>query len=174
MSDPLNPYSADLKEFFYSAPPEKTAFETLELRHPAFAEPARVVNDLADLTATLEADAPANAGAAVTFSKCNFRFVQPERSDALPSCDLEMENVSKILMPYLQLAVASAAPLDLSFRLFYSEDLSAPGYVMHGLVIKKVTAGILKVTGQATFDNFLGLPFPLRFYNLTEFPGLAL
>lgn len=173
MSSPLNPYSEDLQEYFHSAPPNKMAFETVELRHPAFAQPARVVNDRTNLVATLEADAPVNPSTAVTFTACNFRFVQPERSDALPSCDIEIENVSRILMPYLQGAANTPSVIALTYRIFYSDTLTAPGYVLNGLVLKKITAGILKVTGTAVFDNFLGLPFPLRFYNLAEFPGLA-
>ena len=173
MSDPLNPLSEDLSEFFYSAPPAALAFETIELRHPAFDQPARVVNDLADLTATLEADAPANPGASVTFSKCNFRFVQPESGDGMPSCELEIQNVTRLLMPHIELAASNPAPLELSFRLYYSDDLTEPGYVLHGLTVKKIGAGAFRVTGRAGFEDFLGRPFPRRTYTVREFPGLA-
>jgi hypothetical protein len=166
-------YNDDLREFFFSAPPDKQAYETLELRHAAFASPARVVNDRNDLIATLESDAPANPSTAVTFSKCRFRFVLPESSDGMPQCQIEMQNVSRILMPYLEQAVSQATTLDLSFRLFYSDDLSAPGYVIHGLTLKRVKASILKVSGPAGFEDFLSRPFPRRVYTIKEFPGLA-
>jgi hypothetical protein len=173
MTDPLNPHSDDLREFFYSAPPAKQALETLELRHPAFAAPARVVNDPSDLTATLETDAPFGGGTSVTFLKCNFRFVQPESADGLPSCNLEILNVGSLLMPYLEEASASPAVLDLSFRLYYSDDLTQPGYVLHGMTLKKVSAGLLRVTGTAGFEDFLSKPVPRRIYTTKEFPGLA-
>ena len=52
--------SQALKEAYASAPANVVIYHTMELRHPAFTAPIRVVRDYAPLTATLEATAPAD------------------------------------------------------------------------------------------------------------------
>lgn len=174
MSDPLSPQSDDLREFYSSAPPDLIAYDTLEFNHPDFDQPGRVVNDSADLAATLESDAPFNASTEVTFNRCKFICTLPEQSTpGLPSFNLEIENVARILMPYLDLAASSDQPVNVIYRQFLSSDLSAPQLVLAGLTLQKANAGGLKVTGAAGYQNFLYQPSPKRKYTTKEFPGLA-
>jgi Domain of unknown function (DUF1833) len=61
-----------LAEVYASNPQDEVVLNTLELRHPTFVDdagnpaPIRVVADYASATATLETDAPLNAGEAVS------------------------------------------------------------------------------------------------------------
>ena len=81
MPDPA--LSQAIKEAYAAAPSDVVILHTLELRHPAFEDDAelptaiRVVRDHADLTARLEASAPLDAGAMVTFVALAFDLSLP-------------------------------------------------------------------------------------------------
>lgn len=168
------PYSDNLREFMFSAPPDVTEYDTLEFRHLRFDVPARVVNDGADLVARLEAGAPIGAGSWVTFQRCLFKATLPEQSTpGLPTFDLEIANVTGLLMPYLDMAAESDQPVEVTYRQYLSDDLTAPGFILSGLTLQKVNAGVLKVTATAGYQNFLYKPSPRRKYTTKEFPGLA-
>lgn len=164
----------DLREYYFSAPPQAVFLDTLELRHPAFDQPARIVNDLNDFVATLEADAPANAGQEVTFIGCPFEALPPESTDqGLPQCTLQIMNVTKLLMPQMAAAIAVSAPVEISFRQYLADDPSEPQLFIHGLTAKVGDAGILRVQVTAGFEDLLNKPFPFRLYTSKEFPTLV-
>ncbi|MEI9885904.1 MAG: DUF1833 family protein [Rhizomicrobium sp.] len=181
MSDPTEPFSDSLREYYFSAEPGVAALDTIELRHSAFlAEDGvtpvavRFVNDPVDLVAALEADAPMNGGEEVTFVAGGFSATIPEQSSpGLSTFQLEVMNVSREMMPWMDLAAASNEPIQLSYRQYRSDELTLPGLVMHGLTIHSASAGILRVTAQAGYEDFLNRPHPSRIYTLQEFPGLA-
>lgn len=174
MTDPLSPHSDDLREYFFSAAPEIVVLDTIELRHPLLATPQRFVNDPADLVATLEAGAPVGGGTVVTFSKGAFAIIPPESSSpGMPTCTIECLNVSAELQATLEKSVSFAAPVEISYRQYLSDDLSEPAFVLHGLTLKSVSAGILRVKAEAGFDDFLNRASPKRLYTAKEFPGLV-
>ncbi len=184
MSDagtPITPFSDDLREYMFSAPTDVLAPDTIEIRHPAFVDDndnpvaVRFVNDPSgDLVATLEDDAPMNAGEQVTFCRGQFQFILPESTDqGLPTCDIQVENVSGVLTPWLFKAVAFPAPIEITYRQFLTDDLSQPQFILSGLTAQKVSAGLLRVTCTAGFEDFLNKPFPATIYNTWDFPGLA-
>lgn len=174
MSDPLSPHSDDLREYFFSAAPDVVALDTIELRHPLLDDPVRFVNDPSDLAATLEADAPEDASTEVTFFKGAFNFIPPESSSpGMPTCTIECMNVPASLQAVLVKCISFAAPVEITYRQFLSDDLAAPAFVMHGLTLKTVSAGILRVRAEAGFDDFLGRASPRRNYTAKDFPGLV-
>ena len=63
---PDSTLSQALKEAYAAAPTSQIVYHTLEIYHPAFTQPIRVVRDFVDLAATLEATAPRNASQTVT------------------------------------------------------------------------------------------------------------
>ena len=85
----------------------------------------------------------------------------------------EVENVSAILMPYLQAAMTIAASIEITYRQFLSDELTAPQFILTGLTAQKVTATMLRVTCTAGFEDFLNKPFPATVYTTRDFPGLA-
>lgn len=165
----------DLREYYFSGPNGAPEFlDTVEIRHPAFTTPVRLVNDFQDLIATLETDAPVNGGATVTFTGVPFEVTLPESAQAgLPTFTLAVSNVARETMPYMQQALAIAAPIELSFRQFLVADTSAPELVMHGLTVKSATAGILRVQLQAGFEDLLNRPWPFTVYTTARYPTLA-
>ncbi|MGN2393239.1 DUF1833 family protein, partial [Pelomicrobium sp. G1] len=60
MPDPA--LTAAIREAYASAPANEIVYHTLELRHPSFTQPLRVVRDWDTLTARLEESAPVDAG----------------------------------------------------------------------------------------------------------------
>jgi len=174
-----DPYRDDLKEYFFAAPADAIALDTLEFRHPAFVADGapvavRIVRAPADIVATLEAGAPFQAGQAVTFRALAFALRPPESPErGLPVVELAIDNATAELMPWLELATASFAPIALSYRQYLDHDLTAPAYVLHGLTARRVRGDALRITGTAGFEDFLSQPFPAQIYTLEAFRGLA-
>lgn len=171
----------DLREFYFSAEPGVRPVDTIELRHPSFlgedgvtVEAVRLVNDVRDFVATLEADAPMNPGATVTFKRGLFQPSPPKQAkDGLPTFGLAAENVSTLLMPYLAKAAASDEPIHLTYRQYRSDQPGAPAVIHTGLTFKNASASALRVTAEAGFEDFLNMPHPAFIYTLAEYPGLA-
>jgi hypothetical protein len=65
MPDPT--ISDALAEAYASAPSDQVIYHTLEIWHPAFTLPIRIVRDYVALDARIEAGAVRDAGAMVTF-----------------------------------------------------------------------------------------------------------
>lgn len=171
MSDPIG---EDLAEYYFSAPAGKASLITVEIRHPAFDQPARLVNDFRALQATLEDDAPVDGGQTVIFQPCIFDAIPPDSTDqGLPQATFAIENVTKILMPYIQAAMGIAAPIEFSVREYIDEDLSAPQQVIHGLTATAITPGIQRTSIKAGFEDVLNRPVPFKLYTSTEYPTLV-
>ncbi|HWB96055.1 MAG TPA: hypothetical protein VG672_05120, partial [Bryobacteraceae bacterium] len=87
MTDIAQPYSDDLREFYFSNPQEKVSIQTIEFRHSSFVDAdgnpaaARFCNADQpgdDFQGTLEDSAPLNAGETVTFVAARFDITLPE------------------------------------------------------------------------------------------------
>lgn len=175
----FDPYRDDLKEYWFANPVDALVHDTLEFRHPAFVEAGapvavRIVRAATDIVATLEASAPFQAGQSVTFRALAFALTPPESPErGLPQIDLAIDNATADLMPWLELAAASFAPVELSYRQYLDSDLTAPAYVLHGLTAKRVRGDMVRITGSAGFENLLGRAFPDQIYTLEVYRGLA-
>ncbi len=164
-----------LAEAYASAPPAVVVLHTVELWHPSWTEAIRLVADFADLTATLEDDAPANAGEAVLFTACPFRFTLPQVGEGRQELSIQIDNVSQLLMPLLEGAdLASTTPIRATYRPYLSTDTTAPQMVPPlTLDVVRVTADAMQVTCICAHADFLNRRFPRRLYTVEEFPGLA-
>ncbi|MGC4075466.1 MAG: DUF1833 family protein [Rubrivivax sp.] len=163
-------------------------FDTLEFRHPAFLDenganfPVRLVRDHADLVATLEADAPVNPGAAVTFKACPFDAQLPNETDGADAraLTLQIDGVSQLLVQQLDRAIGdddSVSPpvalVNLTYRPFVASDLSGPAMlpVIH-MELRDVRVTDLRVTARAIFFDPANRGFPAREYTAAEYPSL--
>lgn len=174
MPDPT--YSEALAEAFASAPTDQVIFHTLEIWHPAFSLPIRVVRDTIALDARIEATAARDAGAIVTFVAYAFDLIPPDQtSEALPQCILEIDNVSRDILAQIDIAVTQTDPITLIYRMYLSDSASIgpendPPLTM---TLSKITATPLRIRGVAGFPNLLDRSFPGLDYDLETFPGLA-
>lgn len=164
-----------IREAMASAPDDLTILHTLELRHASFVAPIRVVNDHADLVATLEPDAPIDPGQAVQFVAYPFRFQLPDvMSTGTPEIEIEIDAVSGEIIAYLDAAAQSDQLIEVCYRPFLSSDLSCPHMDPPlVLVLHDVEATDLVVRGRASFGDFGNLKFPTATYDQERFPGLV-
>lgn len=164
-----------LKEAYASAPNNSVAYHTLEIYHPAFTTPIRVVRDFVDLTATLENTAPRNPNTAVNFTGYAFDIVPPEVSTVgVPQCQIQIDNVSRDITANLELAIPTSTPIQVIYRMFLSTDLSAPqNNPPMILTITSISVDVFKVTATATFGDLVNKKFPSVIYDVNTFPGLV-
>ena len=164
-----------IKEAYAAAPANIIIYHTLELWHPAFSAPIRVVRDYVDLTATLESTAPRNPSASVTFVAFNFDFTKPEISaTGLPEVTLTMDNVDRAIVANIEAALTTTDLVTIIYREFISSDLTSPqNNPPLSLTITSVTADLYKVTAVATFPNLMNKRFPTLEYNAETFVGLV-
>lgn len=175
-------YSEALAAAYASAPEDEIILDTLEFNHPAFQDDTgaqiaiRVVNDFQDLIATLEADAPMNPGATVTFKKSGFEFRKPteDSSGALPEVELQVDNISRYIVPYLDQIKESRNKITMIWRPYCVSDLTGPHINPPlQLTLKSVSATMLTMTARAGFLDISNRRFPASEYTSKKFPGLT-
>lgn len=164
-----------LKEAYASAPNTSVAYHTLEIYHPAFTTPIRVVRDFVDLSAKLEASAPRDASTYVTFVGYPFDIVPPEVSTSgVPSLQITIDNVSRDIMSGLEAAVTTSTPISVIYRMFLSTDLTAPqNDPPLRMTIISISADVFKVTATATLGDLVNKKFPSQMYTIETYPGLV-
>lgn len=175
-------YSEALARTYAVAPEDEIALDTLELLHPMFVDEegdpvaVRVVNDHIPLTATLEADAPLNPGATVEFKNCYFEFKRPreDESGQVPELELRIDNVARILIPYLELIKLSRTPVTAIFRPYLPSDLSGPHMNPPlTLTLKNVGGDMSSLHARASVSELTNRRFPASEYTARKFPGLV-
>jgi hypothetical protein len=174
MPDPT--ISDALREAYASAPVRSVVYHTIELYHPAFSVPIRVVRDTVSIDAKLEATAPRNAGEVVTFTAFAFDLAKPElTATGTPQCTLTIDNVGREVADQLDQAILAGAPITLIYREFLSDTLTVgpetnPPPV---LTLTSVRVTTLRVTAQAGFPpDLVNRRFPRLDYSSEVFSGL--
>lgn len=175
-----------MQEAYASAPSGEVILHTLELRHPALAQAAiRVVQDHGQPHAVdneelfghflkLENNAPVQADQLVFFQACMFNLDLPEQKEgSLPTIKVELDNVTREVVEYLDAAVGELAPLDLTYREYVASDKTQPQFILKGLTMKEVKATLGRVTGTAQFSDLVNKNFPGKVYRPSEFQGLV-
>lgn len=172
---PDSTLSQAIKEAYASAPNNSVAYHTLEIYHPSFVTPIRVVRDFVDLSARLESTAPRDASTYVTFVGYGFDIVPPEvSSGGVPTLQITIDNVSREIMAGLELAVTTSTPITVIYRLFLSTDLTAPqNNPPMTMTIISISADVFKITATATLGDLVNKRFPANLYNLETFPALV-
>lgn len=167
--------SEALKEAYASAPSDIVIVNTLEIRHPAFTAPIRVVSDFVAVTAKLEANAPLNAGEMVEFLPFAFELSLPEMTDkGVPELGLRIDNVSREIMEHIELASPLPDKLEITYRAYLSNDLSSGPHndpPLH-LTIISIEADAVAITAKASVVDFINKKFPNQEYDENRFPGL--
>src|SRR6516165_6912619 len=99
-----------LLEAYAACPPSARVFYTLEIWQSSFAEPARVVANVGnDMVFGIEAGAPRDGGAMVTFIACPFTADYPEQREGQPpTSKIKIDNVNRELVPKTARRSASA------------------------------------------------------------------
>lgn len=166
--------SAALAEAYASCPSTVAELATVEIYHPTWPTPVRLVRDRVDLTATLEPGAPNNPGAAVVFTAFPFDFTLPKRGEGRQELRLVIENASRLLMDAIEsLDLSVDQPVRAIYRPYLSTDLSAPHMNPPlKLAVRAISITLQQVTLSCGYADFANRKFPRRVYRVEEFPGL--
>lgn len=173
MPDPT--LSAAIREAYASAPVDSVVLHTLELWHPSWTDPIRVVRDRAALDARIEAGAARNPGEIVTFAAYAFDIVPPDQtSGGLPQATIEIDNVSRDIVAAIDLAVTQTDKITAIYRAYLSTTATDGPETDPPLELTliTVTATVFRVTATAGFPNLLDRKFPRLVYDIDTFPGL--
>ena len=170
---PDSTLSQAIKEAYASAPNDPIYY-TLELRHTAFTQPIRVVRDHEDLSAYLEASAPANPSELVTFTRFAFDFTRPEVSaNGVPQLTIEIDNVDQSIIANIEAAMLTSDLVYATYREYLSSDLTGPQNdpPIH-MTIMSITATPMRITAVAGFPDLINRRFPTTEYSSEVYPGL--
>lgn len=157
------------------APADRAILDTFELYHPVLAEAVRVVHNFEDIDATLEADAPREAGEEVNFIACAVRTTRSEESDtaASPEITLQVDNVSGIMSDALKMSRESLEPWELIHRIYCDDDFTGPAIVPPlRLQVLTVDVTTTTVTLHCQYADFVNTAVPVATFKLSEYPGL--
>ncbi len=173
MPDPA--LSAAVKEAYASAAKDEVIYDTLEIWNAAFSAPIRVVLDAEALTARIEAGAPRDAGALVTFVPYAFSLILPEQSSsAVPSAQLEIDNTDRAIVSQIAAAARSGQETTLMWRQYLSGNLTVGPENLPVMVLSLLSASAtpFRVKGSAGFSDLLNRKFPALEYDPEIFTGL--
>lgn len=173
---PDDTLSLAIREAYASAPADDIVYETIELWHPDFSVPVRVVHNPTDVDATLEASAPRNPSATITFSAFAFRFVRPEIGpNGAPQCTIEIDNVSRDLVAAIESSMGSRQPITILYREYLASDLTVPANDPPiALTVTNISVDVFRVRATAGFADLANRRFPRQEYTADRFPGLIL
>ena len=158
------------KEAYANADDNRVMLYTLELMHPQFTQPLRIVADNDPLTAVIETNQT------VEFTPFFFSIKRPPISEEPdPSLQITVDNVSGFMTPYLDIASRSGDSIYVMFRPFLidEDDNSITQLSSIELAIRNASANMTSVTLTAAHINPANLPFPKENYTSDRFPGLA-
>lgn len=158
------------------APVDVVVLRTYEIRNLYLAMPLRLVVSSNDFIATLEADAPADAGASVLFYACSVEIeLLPESSDAgSPEVGITITNVNGEISNLLSVSRDSFEPWEITERIYLSNDASGPAKLpVLTLNITSVSMNGKSANLKASFGDALKLAVPRLTFSRLEYPGLA-
>ena len=158
------------QEAYANADDTRVTLYTLELNHPGFTEPLRIVCDNDPLTAEIE------DGTTATFSPFYFSIKRPPISEEPdPSLSITVDNVSGFMTPYLDAASRSGESIRLIFRPYLVDDTdsSVTRLSAFTMEIRNASASMTSITLTAAHINPANLAFPKELYKSDRFPGLS-
>jgi hypothetical protein len=166
--------SAAIAEAYASAPDGVVILDTLEVWHPAFTTPLRIVADGRVLDARIEADATRDAGAVTSFIPLAFRLRPPESTPDAPGVlEAEIDTAGREIVAEIDAAVVTLDPIEIVWRRYIADAaLDGPDYVVRGLTLRSVSAGVMRMTAQAAWADLVNERFPRLSYGRDRFPTL--
>jgi hypothetical protein len=172
---PDSTLSLAIQEAYASALSDAVLYHTLEIWHPDFTVPIRVVRDHADLTARIEAGAPRDAGTMQTFVAFAFDLVPPDVStSAVPQCIIELDNVGRDIIGPIEASLGSAEPITVIYRAYLSGNLTIgpENDPPLALTILAISANVFRIRATCGFGDMANRRFPALDYTASVFPGL--
>jgi hypothetical protein len=165
-----------LLEAYAACPPSARIFYTLEIWQSSFVQAARVVANVAeDMVFGIEAGAPRDGGAMVTFIACPFTADYPEQREGQPpTSKIKIDNVNRELVPKIRAALDVREYIQILYREYLLSDLTEPAYGPVEFELRNVQMVGASLTGTAMVRNLQNRRFPRlnKNYDYIQFPSL--
>lgn len=164
------------QEAFASAPSNEIIYYTIEIDHPAFEVPIRLVQGNDDIIARLEKDAARDGGEMVEFIGAPWELTLPAMEEGtVPQIQLTFDNVSQEITENISIAVRQGEPVKVVFRPYLDSALDA-GPKMNPPIemeISSATADNYKIQISANVEDVFHAAYPLKRYTNDRFPTLS-
>lgn len=146
---------------------------TLELSHPAFSQPIRIVTGDDGLAASELVPLTLETGATVDFTALAFDVTPPGFDDKGPTPGrISVDLVSGELMEPLESAAVSSGVIEVTYRAWRSDQRGTPGDVIKGLKLRRVALNETAAAGDIGFDEVGRQAFPRVTYSIDLYPAL--
>lgn len=161
--------TAAMEEAYASNPHGEVVIETLELNHVTFAEPVRVASGVDDDISL----PPALLASPVLFKAMAFEAVMPGDSEDGPTpARIRIKDPLGVITPYLDAAISSTQPIEITWRAYTTRDLTQPGDEWSRIFLSRVEQDAIGVEGTLNFQEIDTQAFPLATYDETYYPAL--
>lgn len=168
-------FSEALEEAYASAPKGEIILNTVEILHPSFEVPIRLVRNNRNIIAKLEKDAYENPNEMVEFIGAPWDFIMPSiEEDRVPEFGITFDNVSKEITKAISEAVKLPTPVIMIFRPFlasaleYGSQLDPP----IEMEIAKASADNFKIKITANMEDTFYAAFLTQRYTDERFPAV--
>lgn len=169
---PLRLTSA-MEEAYASAPSNVVILHTLELNHPTFSDPIRIVTGDEGIPAGEYVLLTLENGIEVWFTAMAFDVIPPGYDDDGPTAGrIRIDGVSGLLLPYLENVAVNAGNIAVTYRAYRSDARFEPGDVISGLKLKRVDVSATAVEAEIGFDEVGTQAFPRLTYDIDTYPSL--
>lgn len=159
--------TAALEEAYATAPIGEVVHYTVQIDHASLAEPIRAVRAVEDMTLPLVL-----GGTPVLFTAVPFTIIPgSEGPDGPKAWRLSIGNPS-YMIPYLREAAGSTAPFEVTFRAYTTTDLTQPGDVVDGLILRQADLTVTDVEATIDTPQIDDQAFPLETYSAELYPTL--
>ena len=146
---------------------------TLELNHPAFATPIRVVTGDDGLPAAQTVALTLESGETVDFMAMAFDVTPPGFDDKGPTPGrIRIDFVSGELIEPLEAAATTSGVIEVTYRAWRSDQRGEPGDVVKGLKLRRVGLNETAAEGDVGFDEVGKQAFPRQTYSIDLYPAL--
>ena len=164
------------KEAYARAKTSVINLATLELRHPTFVEPLRLVSYKSDLTKTLESNAPVDSDTEVVFTAIAMKIKEPEiNTEADTTISFQIDGVPGAVQPYLSAANKTIYPIDATVRTYIFDvgenaTIGGAAAIMH-LQVRTIAVSKTSVSLTLGYTNTANRSFPSQNYTPESNPG---
>lgn len=154
--------------------PQGIEFDTFEFRHSALNPSLWLVSDYVEQRFKLEANAPVQPNEWKNFKPCpmeaEIRVMDPED---MPQISLQVDNIGRELMPYLEEMTKSREALKLRYRGYLSTDPETVAYGPIELNMYKWSVTGSTLAGVTMFLPIHKMIIPTLRYDRIKFKALS-
>lgn len=162
-----------MQEVYAAVPSNVVTLHTLELDHPAFVTPIRVVTGDDGTPAAQEVPLTLETGEEVDFIAFGFDVTPPGFDDKGPTPGrIRIDAVSGELWDPLEAAATSSGAIAVTYRAWRHDQRGEPGDVIKGLKLRRVGLSETAAEGDVGFDEVGKQAFPRQTYSIDLYPAL--